>query len=223
MNYNPKQTAESFLRLVQVMKDLRGPGGCPWDAEQTPSSLIPYMIEETYEAIHAIESGDPIEICDELGDLLLQVVFQAEMFSSQGLFQIGDVCDAIANKLIRRHPHVFENLSFNDTSELFSNWDRIKQEEKEAKGASTCPLASVPPQLPALMRATKLAGKARKLGAEVAIAEKSPTTELPRDEESLGQLLLDLCQYSSQQGLDPEQALRKATELWLEDLTRQDT
>src|SRR5437763_13038560 len=158
--------ADTFLRLVDIMARLRGPGGCPWDREQTPESLRPYVIEEAYEVLEAIECGDPDALRDELGDLLLQVVFQAELAAEAGHFTIADVASAVTEKLVRRHPHVFGDVEVRDADEVMRNWRRIKAEEIEARGGKRDPLAGVPAALPALARAQQLGEKARQLGLD---------------------------------------------------------
>jgi MazG family protein len=143
---------------------LRSPEGCPWDAKQTPESLKPYLLEETYEVLDAIDGGEPSRICDELGDLLLQVVFQARFFEERQAFDMGDVADAIADKLIRRHPHVFAERRQSSIEALDTQWDRIKAKEKERRGESPTVLGGVPRHLPALLRARKLSEKASRVG-----------------------------------------------------------
>ncbi len=156
--------ADTFLRLVDIMARLRSPGGCPWDREQTPESLRPYVIEEAYEVLEAIERDDPDALRDELGDLLLQVVFQAQLAAEAGRFTITDVASAVTDKLVRRHPHVFGDVEVRDADEVMRNWRRIKAEERHARGREHDPLASVPAALPALARAQQLGDKARQLG-----------------------------------------------------------
>ena len=156
--------ADTFLRLVDIMARLRSPGGCPWDREQTPESLRPYVIEEAYEVLEAIERDDPDALRDELGDLLLQVVFQAQLAAEAGRFTITDVASAVTDKLVRRHPHVFGDVEVRDADEVMRNWRRIKVEETHARGGEHDPLASVPAALPALARAQQLGDKARQLG-----------------------------------------------------------
>src|SRR5213078_5173767 len=136
--------ADTFLRLVDIMARLRSPGGCPWDREQSPESLRPYVIEEAYEVVEAIERGDPDALRDELGDLLLQVVFQAQLAAEAGRFTIADVAAAIVDKLVRRHPHVFGDVEVRDADEVMRNWRRIKAEEQRARGIEPDPLAGVP-------------------------------------------------------------------------------
>ncbi|MEM9488352.1 MAG: MazG family protein, partial [Myxococcota bacterium] len=123
---------QSLAELVEVMRRLLAPDGCPWDREQTVDSLKPYLIEETYEVIDAIETGSPAEHCEELGDLLLQIVFQAALRQAEGAFAIDDVVAGIAEKLIRRHPHVFGDARADSAGDVVSQWEAIKAEEKRA-------------------------------------------------------------------------------------------
>src|SRR6266446_3233604 len=130
--------AEAFARLVDLMARLRAPGGCPWDREQTPASLRPYLLEEVYEVLEAIDAGDAAHLRDELGDLLLQIVFQSQLAAEAGRFTVAEVAHAIADKLVRRHPHVFGDVEVRDAGEVMRNWRRIKAEER-ATSASTGP------------------------------------------------------------------------------------
>src|SRR5262245_31355257 len=124
-----KQTGENFRELVAIMQRLLAPDGCPWDREQSLDTLKPYLIEEAYEVLDAIEAGDPADHCEELGDLLFQIVFQAELRAVEGRFGIEDVVAAIATKMVRRHPHVFGDLKVSGSSEVLANWGRWKAEE----------------------------------------------------------------------------------------------
>src|SRR5215470_7738768 len=124
------ERVEAFDRLVEIMARLRAPGGCPWDREQSHESIRKYVIEEAYEVAEAIDGGDPQELCNELGDLLLQVVFHAQMASEAGRFEIADVCDAIGEKLRRRHPHVFGEVQVADARSVERNWEQIKAAER---------------------------------------------------------------------------------------------
>jgi len=126
--------AEAFARLVDLMARLRAPGGCPWDREQTPASLRPYLLEEVYEVLEAIDAGDAAHLRDELGDLLLQIVFQSQLAAETGRFTVAEVARAIADKLVRRHPHVFGDVEVRDAGEVVRNWRRIKAEERRAAG-----------------------------------------------------------------------------------------
>ena len=152
----------SFDPLVDVMAQLRSPGGCPWDIEQSHATLRRYIIEEVYEVLEAIDEQDPAHLCEELGDLLLQIVFHARMAEESGSFSMQDVVDRVTEKLIRRHPHVFGDISVRDAAEVIVNWDAIKRREKAVKPQSA--LDGVPKGLPALLRANKLQLKAAKVG-----------------------------------------------------------
>src|SRR5437762_2749745 len=136
--------AEAFTRLVDLMARLRAPGGCPWDREQTPASLRPYLLEEVYEVLEAIDADDPAHLRDELGDLLLQIVFQSELAAEAGRFTVADVARAIVDKLVRRHPHVFGDVRVRDAGEVVRNWRRIKAEERRTAGEDGDLFAGVP-------------------------------------------------------------------------------
>jgi MazG family protein len=162
----------SFDDLVTLMARLRSPEGCPWDREQTYATLAPMLIEEAYEAFEAVEEareGNPLELRDELGDLLFQIVFYAQVAAERGDFTITDVTDAIHTKMVRRHPHVFADAEANDTAEVLRNWEAIKAEEKRAAGRTTRSeksslLDGVSAKVPALMEAHQLSTKAARVG-----------------------------------------------------------
>jgi ATP diphosphatase len=160
--------SRDIARLLQIMAALRTPGtGCPWDLQQDFSTIAPYTLEEAYEVADAIARGDLTDLREELGDLLLQVVFHARMAEEQGAFEFGDVVEAITAKLLRRHPHVFGDLKGATVDQVNANWERIKAEEKAERGGPAKPggaLAGVPVALPALTRALKLQAKAGKVG-----------------------------------------------------------
>lgn len=149
--------------LVEIMRILRAPGGCPWDAEQTHESIKKNLIEETYEVIEAINKNDKELLCEELGDLLMQVVFHAQMERESGEFDFDAVSDGVCKKLIERHPHVFGEVSISGVDDVMTNWDAIKRKSKGQK-STTESMLSVPRELPALMRATKLQKKAADVG-----------------------------------------------------------
>jgi MazG family protein len=155
--------AEAFAELVRIMARLRAPGGCPWDREQTHASIKPYLIEEAYEVVEAIDGGDAAELKSELGDLLLQVVFHAQMASEERRFTIADVAQAIVEKLVRRHPHVFADTPVSGADEVVRNWSRIKAEERRGS-ADRSALAGVPKAMPALLHAQRLGEKAAHVG-----------------------------------------------------------
>lgn len=171
----PKTTGERFERAVAIMARLRGPGGCPWDREQTFDSIKPYTLEEAYEVLEAIDGRDWDELTGELGDLLLQVLFYAEMGQEQGTFSIDDVLDRLCEKLVNRHPHVFGNVKAETSSEVLRNWEALKAEEKKKRQSATgedapqeekpqSALAGVSSGLPGLLEARKLGSKAAHVG-----------------------------------------------------------
>jgi tetrapyrrole methylase family protein/MazG family protein len=211
-----------FNRLMDIMRRLRGPGGCPWDAEQTHESLKRYLIEETYEVVEAIDLNDPGLLKEELGDLLLQPIFHAAIAEERGEFSMADVIDAICDKLIRRHPHVFGNEVIKSSDEQVENWERIKKGEKGEERKSA--LAGVPPHMPALMKAQKLTEKAARVGfdwehvdqvfAKVLeelheLEETMVDGDQARMEAELGDLLFAIVNLGRFLSLNPEQALGK--------------
>jgi len=151
-------------RLLDIMQTLRSENGCPWDREQTLETLRPYAVEEVYEVIDAIDRGDVADHCEELGDLLLQVVFQTQLRREEGAFTFDDVAQSIADKLVRRHPHVFGDITVENSEEVLRNWNRIKEGEKAGKAARDSLLDKVPRQLPALLKAQELQKTAAKAG-----------------------------------------------------------
>ncbi len=158
------KAGESIDRLLAVMRRLRGPDGCPWDREQTLASLKSGLIEEAYEVIDAIDSGDCSHLEEELGDLLLQVVFQSQICSENGHFEFSDVATAIADKLERRHPHVFGNVHVSGSSEVLQNWDAIKKAEKQNAAGPASIVAGIPKHLPALQKAHQVQKRAARAG-----------------------------------------------------------
>ena len=154
---------EEFASLVKTVATLRGPNGCPWDKKQTHDSLKPYAIEETYEVIEAIDSGDPAKLEDELGDLLLQVLLHAQIASETENFDVADVCTRIREKLHRRHPHVFSDTQVSGVDDVLRNWEQIKRNEKANQSRKSA-LDGVPKNLPALMRAADISKKAARTG-----------------------------------------------------------
>jgi len=152
----------SFDELVQLMTRLRGPDGCPWDRKQTLPSLKPFIIEESYEVVDAIDRDERLDLCEELGDFLLQAVFVAEITREEGSFDIYDSVTAIHDKLVRRHPHVFADVEAHDAEQVLVNWEKLKNEERKAENKSV--LAGVPQSLPALLKASRLTEKAARVG-----------------------------------------------------------
>jgi tetrapyrrole methylase family protein/MazG family protein len=220
-----------LLDLVKTMQRLRGEGGCPWDREQTHQSLARHLLEETHETLEAIDAGDPDRLREELGDLLLQVVFHAEMGRQEGTFDIDDVAEGIVTKLVRRHPHVFGQTEVDSAAEVLVNWERLKTEEKGEHPVDE----DIPATLPALARAAKVqrraagsgfdwrsaAGALAKVREELAELEAElPATEeaasptkapSERVEEELGDVLFAMAALGRRLNVDPETALRKAT------------
>ena len=217
----------SFYSLVDIMKTLRGPNGCPWDKIQTHKSLIPYLLEETYEVIETIEENDFEKLKEELGDLLLQIVFHAEIASQNGEFDIDDVSEAITRKLIRRHPHVFQKKTDLSPDEVTVNWEHIKLEkDKPKQGERNSVLSGVPKNLPALLRAYRVQEKAAQFGfdwektEDIIVKLDEETLELKTElangndagiEEELGDLLFTVVNVARFLKIDPEGALNRIT------------
>lgn len=155
----------SLAPLVEIMRKLRGEGGCPWDRKQTHESLRTYVVEEAYEVVQAIDDRDDEELCEELGDLLLQVAFHSQIASESGRFDVGDVIRGVVEKLIRRHPHVFGDVEAKDSKAVLRNWERIKQRERaDEEGEPGSILDNIAGAMPALMRALKVQAKASRVG-----------------------------------------------------------
>lgn len=199
------------------MARLRSPAGCPWDREQDHDSIKQCLIEEAYEVVEAIESGDMEMLCDELGDLLLQVVFHAQLARERKDFDFHDVVDRICEKLVRRHPHVFGKNRIEDSDAVLVQWEKIKADERKKAGKQTrSALDHVPAHLPALLRSEKLLKKAVKAGLHPKAGHKRLTSRKgPRGgkaavSERLGDLLLSLADVARQLRLEPEQLLRDA-------------
>lgn len=215
---HPRNGVESLLKVMQA---LRGPGGCPWDLQQTPESLTPYILEEACELIDAIEAGSTEHILDELGDLLMQVVFMAQIFNERQQFDFDDVAAGIADKLVRRHPHVFNpEQAAAALAELDQQWDAIKR--AEATHNKTCMADHLPSKLPALQRAQKLISRAYRAERQADLPDVDPNlpAKLHRasgdnpgllDEDTLGQALFHLVRLARNANLDAESALRKTT------------
>ncbi len=226
---NPDNSTLTALQdLITTVAQLRSrPGGCPWDLAQTPESLIPYVIEEAYEVADAIRGGDPEAIAEELGDLLLQVVLQAQIASEKGGFDLQLVAEKINQKLIRRHPHVFGEVQVADAAEVKQNWDQIKEEEKAAKGEATQTLSSKLDRyartLPPITAAMKISEKAATVGFEWSdiqgvwakfheelgeFEEALQIGDRSHQEAELGDLLFSLTQLARWYKLNPTEALQ---------------
>ncbi len=236
MNTTP---GSSFERLVEIMRRLRAPDGCPWDREQTPASLRPFVLEETYEVLDAIEHGTPQDLCEELGDFVFEAVFLARMHEEAGHFSIGDVVDGIADKLVRRHPHVFERGDGQDaltSGQVVERWEALKARERAMAGKAApkattkTTLSGVPKTLPSLLRAYELSSRAAAVGFDWSKAtdvldkideevaelrrevESGATGDLSRAEDEMGDLLFSIANLSRKLGVEPEAALRRASD-----------
>lgn len=209
--------AEEFIRLLEVMHTLRRE--CPWDRKQTHASLRPYLLEETYEVLHALDEGSMDALKEELGDLLLQVVFHAELAQETGAFDISDVMSGISGKLIRRHPHVFANVKVDTPDQVVSNWERVKRNERDRKSA----LEGVPDELPALLRAARALSKIRQTGVDpfdardpaedVRLWLERVEAAIDRGERNkivrgIGMIVLAMAELAGRTQVDPEVALR---------------
>ena len=222
------QKRYSFDDLVTVVCLLRSPGGCPWDIEQTHKSVRKDFIEETYEVIEAIDTEDPVLLREELGDVLLQVAFHAQIETEQGRFDVYDVANDVCAKLIHRHPHVFGEVKVSNAEEVLSNWDKIKTEEKH-RDTLTDKLRAIPPMLPALMRAQKVGKKASffdfstveevfdKLYEEIEeVRAAMQSGDQSQVDEEIGDLLLTVTSLARKAHTDSEEALVHATNKFID-------
>ena len=220
---------ERFVELLSVMVRLRAAGGCPWDREQTRESLRPFLLEEAYEVLEALESGDRAAICEELGDLLFQVVFHTQIAEERGEFAMGELLAALVEKMVRRHPHVFGDRLVGTAAEALAQWEAIKRAEGTHDRRSA--LHGIPRRLPALLRAQRIQHRASRVGFDWA----TPTEALEkvreeagevdavlrqgaaeRVSEELGDLLFAVANVARLAGVDPEVALQGATERFRE-------
>ncbi|MGZ8868116.1 MAG: nucleoside triphosphate pyrophosphohydrolase [Thermoanaerobaculia bacterium] len=214
----------SFDDLVRLMTRLRGPEGCPWDRQQTLPDLKPFVIEEAYEVVDAIDRDDRRALLEEVGDLLLESVFIAEMTREEGTFDIYDSITAIHDKLVRRHPHVFADVEAGDAEQVLVNWEKQKNEERKAENKSV--LSGVPRALPALLKASRLTEKAARVGfdwrrAEDVLDKLDEETHELRDavksgdanhiEEEIGDLLFTLANIARKMNVNPEEALQSTS------------
>ncbi len=217
-----------FEDLITLVEVLRSEEGCPWDREQDHKSIRKDLIEETYEVIEAIDTDDPVLLREELGDLLLQVVFHAQIEREKKVFDMDGVANDICAKLIHRHPHVFGDVQADTSEKVLSNWEKIKSEEKERKTV-TDKLRAIPPMLPALMRAEKVGKKAScfdfpdadsvmlKVKEELCELEEAVASDVKQDiEEEMGDLLLTVTSLCRKLKIEPEVALNKATDKFID-------
>jgi nucleoside triphosphate diphosphatase len=232
----PTRAAEEFTRLVAIMARLRGPDGCPWDREQTIDTLKPFVLEETYEVLEAIDRHDHRALREELGDFVFEAVFLAQLESEEGHFTIADSLKTIADKLIRRHPHVFARQAgeapLDSAGQVRARWEEIKAQEKPASGSAAAPktlLSGIAPALPALLRAFHIGTRAASVGFDWAapgdVVDKiqeevdelrevanGRDVDRKRAEEEMGDLLFAIANLSRKLGIEPETALRKAND-----------
>ncbi|GAB4252526.1 MAG: nucleoside triphosphate pyrophosphohydrolase [Acidobacteriota bacterium] len=224
-----KEPQNYFEKLIALMDRLRGPGGCPWDREQTRETLKPMLIEEAYEVLEALDGEDPDELCEELGDLLFQIIFHSRIAKERGEFDAHEVCRRVYEKMVRRHPHVFGEAKFDTSEELLRNWEDLKRKEKQAEGKPVDPerslLDGIPAGLPQVYRAYQMGAKASRVGFDWpdldGLREKllEEFEELQRahaagDEErvreEVGDLLFAAVNVARFLGVDPETALARA-------------
>jgi MazG family protein len=234
----PETAGSRFDRLIDIMRALRAPGGCPWDREQTLASLRPFVLEETYEVLEAIDTADPASLREELGDYLFEAVFLAQISEEAGDFSIGDAIDAICEKLVRRHPHVFARQPGDDgisAARVLEQWETIKARERAAAGKdpkkpAKTTLSGVPKTLPSLLRAYEISARAATVGfdwvkagdvidkIEEEVAElrhevdTGATGDLSKAEDEMGDLLFAIANLSRKLGIEPEAALRRAND-----------
>jgi ATP diphosphatase len=233
------RAAEQFSRLMEIMRTLRGPDGCPWDREQTIDTLKPFVLEETYEVLDAIDRHDHAALREELGDFVFEAVFLAQLESEAGHFSIADSLTSIADKLVRRHPHVFarsdEESRVDSAERVRVRWEEIKAQERNTAGASERPktlLSGIAPTLPALLRAYHIGVRAASVGFDWAAAgdvvqkiqeevdelrdvvatATTGAVDAARMEEEMGDLLFAIANLARKLGIEPETALRKAND-----------
>jgi len=224
--------AEKVKSLVDLVSTLRAPGGCPWDARQDDSSIKKYLLEEAYEVVDAIEREEPEEVCLELGDLLFQIIFLAELADERGEFNLLDVIEGVTAKMIRRHPHVFGSESVSGPEEVVTNWDKIKLSEKNGKGDDKSILSDVPPGLPALLRAHALQQRAERhqerredvdgcwesvLDAFLRLEDAVKASDNGSVEKPLGGLLFAVSALCRRLGYNAEETLQKTNRRFVEE------
>ena len=228
------RAAREFTRLVEIMARLRAPDGCPWDREQTIDSLKPFVLEETYEVLEAIDRHDHAALCEELGDFVFEAIFLAQLEAEAGEFAIADSLQSIADKLVRRHPHVFKwdegEAALDSAGQVRTRWEEIKAEERGQSEKSKTLLSGIAPALPALLRAYHIGVRAASVGFDWTtpgdivdkiqeevdelreVVEAAGGIDQTRAEEEMGDLLFSIANLSRKLGIEPETALRKAND-----------
>jgi len=228
------RAAREFTRLVEIMARLRGPDGCPWDREQTIDSLKPFVLEETYEVLEAIDRHDHAALCEELGDFVFEAVFLAQLEAEAGQFAIADSLQSIADKLVRRHPHVFRRgegeAALESAGQVRTRWEEIKAQERGKSAKPKTLLGGIAPALPALLRAYHIGVRAASVGFDWTapgdivdkiqeevdelreVVEPAGGVDQARAEEEMGDLLFSIANLSRKLGIEPETALRKAND-----------
>jgi MazG family protein len=232
---DPTRAAAEFTRLIEIMATLRAPGGCPWDREQTIDTLKPFVLEETYEVLEAIDRHDHAELREELGDFVFEAVFLAQLEAEAGHFTIADSIQSVADKLVRRHPHVFardETAAVSSAGDVKVRWEEIKAQERAASNTVETPktlLSGIAPALPALLRAFHISTRAASVGFDWAAAGdvvdkiqeevdelrqevRADAIDQERAEEEMGDLLFAIANLARKLGIEPETALRKAND-----------
>ncbi|MEZ0328239.1 MAG: nucleoside triphosphate pyrophosphohydrolase [Dissulfuribacterales bacterium] len=226
-----QNAANGVCRLLEIIVRLRAPDGCPWDREQTPQSVMKYLLEETYELLDAIEQEEPEEVAEELGDLLFMLLFLARIYEEQGHFRVQDAMAIAARKMIRRHPHIFGNTKINGTEDVIANWQRIKEQEAKDKGVTHSALGNLPKTLPALQLAFRAGERASRTGFDWADVQgvwakmKEEERELlqaveQRDADAVraefGDLLFTLANMARHLSINPEEALKQAVRSFMQ-------
>jgi MazG family protein len=228
------RAAREFTRLVEIMATLRGPDGCPWDREQTIDSLKPFVLEETYEVLEAIDRHDHAALCEELGDFVFEAVFLAQLEAEAGAFTIADSLQSVADKLVRRHPHVFKRdqgeAALDTAGQVRTRWEEIKAEERGGNAKPKSLLSGIAPALPALLRAYHIGVRAASVGFDWTtpgdivdkiqeevdelreVVDAEGDVDRARAEEEMGDLLFSIANLSRKLGIEPETALRKAND-----------
>ncbi|MCF4115051.1 MULTISPECIES: nucleoside triphosphate pyrophosphohydrolase [Dethiosulfovibrio] len=222
-----------FSQLRDIMNRLRAPGGCPWDRKQTYGSLRPHIIEEAYELVDAVDNGDTAGICEESGDLLLQVVFMGVIAEESGDFSLADIVRSISDKLIRRHPHVFGDVDVSDSDEVLRNWEQIKLNEKGGQNNGATVLSGVPKGLPPLVKAFRIQQKAASVGFDWDQSSQSPVFDKIDEEieevktamesedrlsveEEIGDVLFSIVNLARRLGVDPHLALERSNKKFID-------